>query len=94
MFLKIDNDKVTIKGQECVDGRKQRTWLSNKHTNSPTVFTEDLMLSCMIDIMEGHDVATDDIPGAFLKTDYNEGDIYIKMEVVMVTTLEEINLYY
>ena len=94
MFLKIKNYEVTIKGQECVDGRKQRTWLSNKHTTSTTVSTEGLMLSCMIDVMEGRDVATDDIPEAFLKTNYNKGDIYIKMEVVMVTILEEINLYY
>ena len=35
--------------------------------------------------MEGRDVATADIPGAFLKTDYNKGDIRINMEGEMVT---------
>ena len=31
--------------------------------------TEGLMLSCMIDTIEGQDVATSDIPGDFLKYD-------------------------
>ena len=46
----------------------------------PTVSTEGLMISCMIDTMEVRDVATSDIPGAFLKTYYNKVDIHIKME--------------
>ena len=48
----------------------------------------------MIDAMEGWEVATADIPGAFLKTDYDKGDIHIKLEGVMVTLLEEINPEY
>ena len=87
MFLKIKNYEVTIKGQECVDGRKQRTWLSNKHTTSTTVSTEGLMLSCMIDVMEGRDIATADTQGASLQTDYYKGYIYINMEGMRVTIL-------
>ena len=41
--------------------------------------TEGLMLSCIIDAMEVWDVSTSDIPGAFLQTDYNKGDIRINM---------------
>ena len=52
--------------------------------------TEGLMISCMIDAMEGREVATSDIPWAFLQTDYYKGDIHIKMEGYMVTLLEEI----
>ena len=48
------------------------------------------MLSCMIDAMEGREVATADIPGAFLKTDYVKGDIHIKLEGALITLLEEI----
>ena len=33
----------------------------------------------MIDEMEGWDVATADITGAFLQNDYNKGDIYINI---------------
>ena len=42
--------------------------------------TEGLMLSLIIDAMEGRDVATAYISGAFLKTYYDKGDIHIKME--------------
>ena len=62
--------------------------------SSPNVSTEGLMLSCMIDAMEGWEVATADIPGAFLQTDYGKGDIHIKLEGDMVTLLEEIDPEY
>ena len=48
----------------------------------------------MIDVMEGREVATADIPGAFLQTDYDKGDIHIKLEGYMVTLLEEIDPEY
>ena len=52
------------------------------------------MLLCMIDTMEGREVVTADIPGAFLQTDYEKGDIHIKLEGAMVTLLEEIDPEY
>ena len=45
----------------------------------------------MIDAMEVREVATADIPGAFLQDDYDKGDIHIKLEGAMVTLLEEID---
>ena len=45
----------------------------------------------MIDAMEGREVATADIPGAFLQTDCDKGDIHIKLEGAMVSLLEEID---
>ena len=56
--------------------------------------TEGIMLSCMIDAIEGREVATAEIPGAFLQTDYDKGDIHIKLEGAMVTLLEEIDPEY
>ena len=47
------------------------------------------MLSCMIDAMEGREVATAKIPGAFLQTEYYKGDIHIKLEGAMVTLLKD-----
>ena len=52
------------------------------------------MLSYMIGAMEGRDVATYDIPGAFSQNDYYKGDIYINIGGAMVTLLKEINLAY
>ena len=62
--------------------------------SSPTVSNEGLMLSCMIDVMEGQEEATTDIPGAFLHTDYEKVDIHIKLEGAMVTLLEDIDPEY
>ena len=79
MFLKLKSYEVTIKGKGCADGRKHRDCISKENTSSPTVSTEGLMLSCMIGAMEGWEVATADIPVAFLQTDYDKGDIHIKL---------------
>ena len=91
MFLDLKSDEVTIKGRGCADWRKQRDWLSKEDTSLPTVSTKGIMLLCMIDAMEGQEVATADIPGAFLQTYYYKGDIYIKLEGSMVTLLEDID---
>ena len=80
MFLKINNDGVVIKLKVCTYGRKHRDWLSKYDTKFPIVSTEGLMLSCIIDVMEGRDIATADTQGAFLQTDYGKGYIYINME--------------
>ena len=89
MFLKIKSDEVAIKGRGCADGRKQWDWLSKEDMSLPTMSTKGLMLLCIIDTMEDREVATADIPGAFLKNDYDKGDIHIKLEGDMATLLED-----
>ena len=61
-----------IKGRGCADGRKQRLYKTKHDTSSPTASTESLFLSCVIDALERRDVATIDIPGAFMQTDIDE----------------------
>ena len=66
IFLKLKSYKVTIKGRRFKYGRKHQNWLSKEDISSPNVSTEGLMLLCMIDTMEGQELATANIPGAFL----------------------------
>ena len=94
MFLKLNNDKVNIKGRGWVDGRNHRNCLSKEDTTSPTMSNEGLTLSCMIGTMEGQHLATADIPGESLKTDYNKRDIHINMEELTGTLLNDINTAY
>jgi hypothetical protein len=61
-----------IKGRGCADGRKQRICKSKEETSSPTVAVESLFLSCIIDVKEKRDVATCDIPGAFMHSDMDK----------------------
>jgi hypothetical protein len=81
MFLK-EKRNGTVKGRGCADGRKQREGTKKEDASAPTVAIESLMLSCTIDAMEGRDVATVDIPGAFMQADMDE-TVHIKLEGTM-----------
>jgi hypothetical protein len=79
-----------IKGRGCADGRKQRVYTAKEEASSPTVSIEALMLSCTIDAKEGRDVATADIPGAFMQADMDEV-VHMRLEGVMVELLLELD---
>jgi hypothetical protein len=68
-----------IKARGCADGRKQRETTSKEDASAPTVAIESVMLSATIDAMEGCDIATLDIPGAFMQADIDEV-IHVKFE--------------
>jgi hypothetical protein len=89
MFLK-EKRCGTIKGRGCADGRSQREYMSKEETSSLTVATEALILTCVIDAMEGRDVATCGIPGAFMRSDV-KGKVVIKLEGVMAKVILKIN---
>jgi hypothetical protein len=89
MFLKKKRCRK-VKGQECADGRKQQVYTAKEKASSPTVSVESLMLSCTIDAMEGQDVATADIPGAFMQADMDEV-VHIHIEGTMAKILLEID---
>ena len=61
-----------IKGRGCADGRKQRLYKTKEETSSPTVSTEALFLTSLIDAEEEREVVTVDIPGAFMHADMDE----------------------
>ena len=57
----------TLKGRTCADGRSQRKLYDKSRTASPTVSTDALMISIIVDAFEARDVATADVAGAYLK---------------------------
>ena len=61
-----------LKGRTCADGSSQRGQYTKEQTTSPTVSTDALMLSLMIDALEERDVATADVVGAYLLADMDE----------------------
>ena len=71
MFLK-QKRCGRIKGRGCIDGRKQRIYKSKDETSSPTIHTESVFLTCIIDALEKRKVVTLDIPGAFMQVDIDE----------------------
>jgi hypothetical protein len=91
MFLKEKRDGK-IKGRTVAGGNKQRDYISKEDASSPTVATESVLLSCIIDAEEGRDVAVVDIPNAFIQTRVeDEKDMaIIKIRGVLVDILVEI----
>ena len=67
MFLKLKRDGK-VKGRTVAGGNKQRDYISKEDASSPTVATESVLLSCIIDAHENRDVAVIDIPNAFVQT--------------------------
>jgi hypothetical protein len=91
MFLKEKRDGK-IKGRTVAGGNKQRDYISKEDASSPTVATESILLSCIIDAEEERDVAVIDIPNAFIQTRVeNEEDMaFIKIRGVLIDILVEI----
>ena len=91
MFLK-EKRTGKIKGRTVAGGNKQRDYISKEDASSPTVATESVLLSCIIDAQEGRDVAVVDIPNAFIQTriEQEKDMAIIKIRGVLVDILVEI----
>jgi hypothetical protein len=79
-----------LKGRTVADGRPQRNMYDKSKTASPTVATDSLMLSIIVDAHERRDVATADITGAYLKADMKDFTI-MKFTGASVDILCEMN---
>jgi hypothetical protein len=82
-----------IKGRTCADGRKQKEYIKEEDSTSPTVSTEALLLTLMIDANEHRDVATADVPGAFLHSDMDE-ETFVVVDGALVDLLIQSNNKY
>jgi hypothetical protein len=89
MFLKKKRNG-TIKGRGCANGKKQRAYINKEDASSPTVAIESVLLSCVIDAEEHRDVATADIPGAFMQAEMDEL-VHMKLEGKMAELLVKID---
>ena len=91
MYLKEKRDG-RIKGRGCADGRPQRLHTTKMESSSPTASLAGLVMTCVIDAYERRDVATCDIPGAFLQAKLPPGDK--KLQDQSPVTLSTTNLHY
>lgn len=89
MFLKKKRCG-TVKGRGCADGRKQRQWTEKEDASAPTVANKSVFMSCTIDAKEGRDVATVDVPGAFMHVDMDEL-VHMRFEGTMAELLVRID---
>jgi hypothetical protein len=82
-----------IKGRTVADGRPQRALYTKDETTSPTVSTDALMLSIMIDAYEHRDVVTADVAGAYLHTSLDEFTL-LKLEGASVDIMCDVCVKY
>ena len=55
-----------VKARHCANGSTQRDYMSREEVSSPTVSTESAILTSVIEAHEGRDVATCNVPNAFI----------------------------
>jgi hypothetical protein len=89
MFLKRKRCG-TVKARGCADGRKQRAYIAKEDASSPTMSTEALLLTAVVDALEGRDVAVVDVPGAFMQADMDE-DVHVRFTGTTVDLLLDID---
>jgi hypothetical protein len=89
MFVKEKRDGM-ITGHGCVDGRSQQEYMTKEETSSATVATKARMLSCVIDAIEGSDVATCNIPGTSMESGM-KGKVIMKLEGIMAKVVLKID---
>ena len=90
MFLKRKRCGM-VKGRGCADGRKQRKYTDPADATSPTVATEAVFLTAVIDALENREVAIVDIPGAFMQVDLDDELVIVRLTGKMVELLIEID---
>ena len=59
----------TIKARTCANGSVQRDWMTKEESTSPTTTLESVIITAVVDAKENRDVATVDIPNAFIQTE-------------------------
>jgi hypothetical protein len=92
MYLKEKRDG-RIKGRGCADGRPQRLYTNKADSSSSTASLACVMMTCVIDAYEQRDVATVDIPGAFLQTKWPEDEkkVHVVLDDRMAELLSKIS---
>jgi hypothetical protein len=92
MFLKQKRDGK-IKGRTVAGVNKQCDYISKEDASSPTVATEAVLLSYIIDAKEGCDVVVVDIQNVFvqMRVENDKDMAFIKICGVLVDILVEIN---
>jgi hypothetical protein len=68
IFLNEKRDGETVKARMCANGSTQRAYISREEATSPTVSSEAIITTGVIDAKQRRDVMTLDIPNAFLQT--------------------------
>jgi hypothetical protein len=70
-----------IKARKVAGGNKQRDFISKENTSSPTVATESVLLTSLVDAQENCDIPIVDIPNAVIQTNMENNDDKVVMRI-------------
>ncbi len=70
-----------IKARKVAGGNKQRDFISKENASSPTVATESVLLTSLVDVQENCDIAIVDIPNAFIQTVVEDDEDKVIMRI-------------
>ena len=74
IFLVEKKDKM-FKAKTCANGSTQREYVDREDTASPTINTDSIIITSVIDTKQGRDVMTADVSIAFVYTNiYQSGE--------------------
>ena len=79
-----------VKGHRCADGWKQRAYIAKEESTAPTVSTEAVFLTAVIDALEYRNVVVLDVPGAFMQAEIDKL-VHVRFTGEMVNMLLQID---
>ena len=79
-----------VKGHRCTDSWKQRAYIAKEESTAPTVSTEAVFLTAVIDALEYRNVAVLDVPGALMQAEIDEL-VHVRFTGEMVNMLLQID---
>ena len=82
-----------LKARKCAVGSKQRTFEGYQKSDgtAPTVSTDSVLITAALEAAERRDVATLDIPGAFLNTDLDDEETIMLLRGHMVELMVQVD---
>ena len=92
MFI-FEKRNGVVKSRKCAVGSKQRTFTGyvKSEWDSPTVYTDGVIITSTIEAHEGRDVAVIDLTNTFLNADNNEQNIML-LKVKLAELMVQIDL--
>jgi hypothetical protein len=88
MFL-TEKRTGEVKARACANGSVQRTHVAKEEAMAPTVTSEAIFIQSTIFAQKNRDVATCDIPGAFLQAD-NPDYVLMRLDGVLTELMVKV----
>jgi hypothetical protein len=73
IFL-VEKRDGKVKARHCANGSTQRNYIQREDVSSPTLCTDSVLITAVIEAEENRDIATCDIPNVFIQTDIQATD--------------------